>query len=412
MATLGRLVDSEDGSHIDEAIITYMRAPHSYTREDVVEVSCHGGLAAVRSALRSIVNAGARQARPGEFTLRAFLSGRIDLAQAEAVADAVRAPTDLTLKAAEKQLRGALSKEVRELRSRCLDLLAQMEAEIDFTEDDVPPLPRPRLHNRLLDIESAIERSIEGASQGILLRHGLRLAIVGTPNVGKSSLLNALLRTDRAIVTELPGTTRDVLEESLSLDGVPVVVVDTAGIRGTTDVAEAEGVERSKRALSEADLVLLVLDASRPLSSPDQDVARLVRDSRRPALIVMNKEDLPARIPTARAAGLVPDAGIVHTCALGHRGVEPLRRTIIQEIGAGSLTAGEIPLVSNERHREALVRAREHVRSSLEAVDDSLPSDFVSIGLHGAIIELGRITGEDATEDLLETIFSKFCIGK
>ena len=412
VATLGRLVDSEDGSHIDEAIVTYMRAPHSYTREDVVEVSCHGGLAAVRSALRSIVNAGARQARPGEFTLRAFLSGRIDLAQAEAVADAVRAPTDLTLKAAEKQLRGALSKEVRELRSRCLDLLAQMEAEIDFTEDDVPPLPRPRLHNRLLDIESAIERSIEGASQGILLRHGLRLAIVGTPNVGKSSLLNALLRTDRAIVTELPGTTRDVLEESLSLDGVPVVVVDTAGIRGTTDVAEAEGVERSKRALSEADLVLLVLDASRPLSSSDQDVARLVRDSRRPALIVMNKEDLPARIPTARAAGLVPDAGIVHTCALGHRGVEPLRRTIIQEIGAGSLTAGEIPLVSNERHREALVRAREHVRSSLAAVDDSLPSDFVSIGLHGAIIELGRITGEDATEDLLETIFSKFCIGK
>ena len=412
MATLGQLVDSEDGSHIDEAIITYMRAPHSYTREDVVEVSCHGGLAAVRSALRSIINAGARQARPGEFTLRAFLSGRIDLAQAEAVADAVRAPTDLTLKAAQKQLQGALSREVREVRSNCLDLLAQMEAEIDFTEDDVPALPRPALHSQLLDIESDIERSIEGASQGILLRHGLRLAIVGTPNVGKSSLLNALLRTDRAIVTELPGTTRDVLEESLSLDGVPVVVVDTAGIRGTVDVAEAEGVERSKRALSEADLVLLVLDASRPLSQPDEEVARLVRNSRRPALVVLNKEDLPAQVPPVRAARLIPEASVVHTCALGHRGVESLRRTIVQEIGAGSLTAGEIPLVSNERHREALVRAREHVRSSLEAVDDSLPSDFVSIGLHGAIIELGLITGEDATEDLLETIFSKFCIGK
>ena len=412
VATLGQLVDSEDGSHIDEAIITYMRAPHSYTREDVVEVSCHGGLAAVRSALRSIINAGARQARPGEFTLRAFLSGRIDLAQAEAVADAVRAPTDLTLKAAQKQLQGALSREVREVRSNCLDLLAQMEAEIDFTEDDVPALPRPALHSQLLDIESDIERSIEGASQGILLRHGLRLAIVGTPNVGKSSLLNALLRTDRAIVTELPGTTRDVLEESLSLDGVPVVVVDTAGIRGTVDVAEAEGVERSKRALSEADLVLLVLDASRPLSQPDEEVARLVRNSRRPALVVLNKEDLPAQVPPVRAGRLIPEASVVHTCALGHRGVESLRRTIVQEIGAGALTAGEIPLVSNERHREALVRAREHVRSSLEAVDDSLPSDFVSIGLHGAIIELGLITGEDATEDLLETIFSKFCIGK
>ncbi len=412
VATLGRLVDSEDGSHIDEAMITYMAAPHSYTREDVVEVSCHGGLAAVRAALRSVIGAGARQARPGEFTLRAFLSGRIDLAQAEAVADAVRAPTDLTLKAAEKQLRGALSNEVRALRVRCLDLLAQMEAEIDFAEDDVPPLPRPDLERQLVDIAGAVERSIQGSSQGILLRHGLRLAIVGTPNVGKSSLLNALLRTNRAIVTELPGTTRDVLEESLSLDGVPVVVVDTAGIRGTTDVAEAEGVERSKRALNEADLVLLVLDASKPVSESDREVAELVRVSRSPALVVLNKEDLPAEISTGDAAEMVPEAKPVSACSLSDEGVESVRRTIIKEIGAGSLTAGEIPLVSNERHCEALVRARTHVQSSLTAVNDSLPSDFISIGLQGAVKELGQITGEDATEDLLEAIFSKFCIGK
>ena len=411
VATLGRLVDSDDGSHIDEAMITYMAAPHSYTREDVVEVSCHGGLAAVRAALRSVVNAGARQARPGEFTLRAFLSGRIDLAQAEAVADAVRAPTDLTLKAAQKQLTGALSDEVRTLRTKCLDLLAHMEAEIDFSEDDVPPLPRPDLKGQLVDIAEAIERSIEGSSQGILLRHGLRLAIVGAPNVGKSSLLNALLRADRAIVTDLPGTTRDLLEEGLSLDGVPVVVVDTAGIRGTTDVVEAEGVQRSKRALGEADLVLFVLDASKAVSESDREVAKLVRDSRRPALLVLNKRDLPAET-SAAAAELLPDAKPVSACALSDPGVEPVRAAIIREIGAGSLTTGEVPLVSNERHREALVRAGEHVQSSLTAVNDSLPSDFISIGLHGAVRDLGQITGEDATEDLLEAIFSKFCIGK
>lgn len=412
VVTLGRLVDSDDGSHIDEAMITYMAAPHSYTREDVVEVSCHGGLAAVRAALRSVVNAGARQARPGEFTLRAFLSGRIDLAQAEAVADAVRAPTDLTLKAAQKQLTGALSDEVRTLRTKCLDLLAHMEAEIDFSEDDVPPLPRPDLKGQLVDIAEAIERAIEGSSQGILLRHGLRLAIVGAPNVGKSSLLNALLRADRAIVTELPGTTRDLLEEGLSLDGVPVVVVDTAGIRGTTDVVEAEGIQRSKRALGEADLVLFVLDASKAVSESDREVAKLVRDSRRPALLVLNKRDLPAETSAATAAELLPDTKPVSACALSDPGVEPVRAAIIREIGAGSLTTGEVPLVSNERHREALVRAGGCVQSSLTAVNDSLPSDFISIGLHGAVRDLGQITGEDATEDLLEAIFSKFCIGK
>ena len=410
-ATFGHLVDPGDGSRVDEAMMTYMAAPNTYTREDVVELSCHGGIAAVRAVLRCVIDAGARQAAPGEFTLRAFLNGRIDLAQAEAVADVVRAPTDLTLKAAGNQLTGALSRKVRSLRADCLDLLAQMEAEIDFADDDVPALPRAELRATLADIAQNIGRSLDGSAEGILLRHGLRLAIVGSPNVGKSSLLNALLRSDRAIVTNLPGTTRDVLEETFSLDGIPVVVVDTAGIRGTDDPAEAEGVERSKRALADADLVLLVLDSSKSVSDSDRVVSQLVRDSTKRALVVLNKMDLPAR-STAKEAAVMAPVAAVSTCALSEDGVQPLREAILLEIGAGRLSARELPLVSNERHRGALVRAGEHVESSLQAVRESLPSDFVSIGLHGAVRELGQITGEDATEDLLDNIFAKFCIGK
>ena len=412
VATLGSLRDPRDGSLFDEALVTYMAGPRSYTAEDVVEISCHGGIAAVRATLDAVLAAGARLARPGEFTLRAFLNGRIDLVQAEAVADMVAAPTDLSLKAARAQLGGRLSGEVAAARTQCLDLLAQLEAEIDFTEDDVPPVDRRRAAAELAATISNLARILSQADRGRILRTGVRLAIVGSPNVGKSSLLNALLRSDRAIVTEIPGTTRDTLEEQLDLRGVPVVVVDTAGVRGTDDSIESQGIARTRRALAEADVALLVFDSGRPVEDPDRAVARMVSEYGLPVLAVFNKSDLPERFGPDELVELGVEGAAIKTCALRDEGVDPLRSALLELIGAGDIQAKELPLVTNERHQEALREARTHLEGSARAVGDGLPADFIAIGLHGAVRVLGEVTGEDASEDLLNSIFARFCIGK
>lgn len=412
VATVAGLRDPGDGSLFDEALVTYMAAPNSYTTEDVVEISCHGGVAAVRAALDAILAVGARLAGPGEFTLRAFLNGRIDLAQAEAVADMVAAPTDLSLKAAREQLGGRLSREVSAVRDRCLGLLARLEAEIDFTEDDVPPVDRGQAGEDLASIISRIAHALAGADRGQLLRTGVRLAIVGSPNVGKSSLLNALLRSDRAIVTDIPGTTRDTLEEQLDIGGVAFVVVDTAGIRGTSDSIESEGIARTRRALAEADIALLVLDSARDFDESDRAVGRMVREYGLPVLTVLNKIDLPQKLSTDEVADLGAESPTARICALHDEGVEPLRAALLELIDAGDIRADELPLVTNKRHQEALRIADDHLVASAKAVADELPADFIAIGLHGAVRVLGEITGEDAGEDLLDSIFTQFCIGK
>ena len=412
VATLVSLRDPHDGSLFDQALVTYMAAPRSYTAEDVVEISCHGGIAAVRATLDAVLAAGARLAEPGEFTLRAFLNGRIDLVQAEAVADMVAAPTDLSLKAAREQLGGRLSGEVAAARAQCLGLLARLEAEIDFSEDDVPPVDRRQAADDLSAIRLLLDRILDQVECGRLLRTGVRLAIVGSPNVGKSSLLNALLRSDRAIVTDIPGTTRDTLEEQFDLEGVPVAVVDTAGIRGTVDSVESEGIARSRRALAEADVALLVFDAGRELDDADNAVVGIVREYGLPVLTVLNKSDLPEQTGHRDLAALGIDGPAVPTCALNDAGVAPLRSALLELIGAGGIRANELPLVTNERHQEALRAARTHLEGSATAVADGLPADFIAIGLHGAVRVLGEVTGEDATADLLANIFERFCIGK
>jgi tRNA modification GTPase len=411
VATVADLRDPRDGSLFDEALVTYMAAPNSYTTEDVVEISCHGGVAAVRATLDAVIAAGARLAGPGEFTLRAFLNGRIDLAQAEAVADMVAAPTDLSLKAAREQLGGRLSREVTAVRDRCLDLLARFEAEIDFTEDDVPAVDRREAAADIASMISHVGRALAHSGRGRLLRTGVRLAIVGSPNVGKSSLLNALLRSDRAIVTDIPGTTRDTLEEQMDIRGVAFVVVDTAGIRGTVDSIESEGIARTRRALAEADIALLVLDSARDLDESDRAVGRMVSEYGLPVLTVLNKTDLPQALSTDRATELT-EAPTVRTCALTDEGVDPLRIALLELIDAGDIRSDELPMVTNQRHEEALRTAQDHLEGSAKAVGDELPADFIAIGLHGAVRVLGEITGEDASEDLLDSIFIRFCIGK
>ncbi len=412
VATVADLRDPRDGSLFDQALVTYMAAPNSYTTEDVVEISCHGGVAAVRATLDAVLTSGARLARPGEFTLRAFLNGRIDLAQAEAVADMVAAPTDLSLKAAREQLGGRLSREVTAVRDRCLDLLARLEAEIDFAEEDVPAVDRREAAAEIASVISRIGQTLAHAGRGRLLRTGVRLAIVGSPNVGKSSLLNALLRSDRAIVTDIPGTTRDTLEEQLDISGVAFVVVDTAGIRGTADSIESEGIARTRRALAEADIALLVLDSARDLDESDEAVGRIVREHGLPVLAALNKSDLPQKLSADHVAKLGINAPTARTCALNEQGVDPLRNALLELLDAGDIRADELPLVTNERHHEALRIADGHLRGSAKAVSDGLPADFIAIGLHGAVRILGEITGEDASEDLLDSIFTRFCIGK
>ena len=394
---------------MDDGLLLYMPGPNSYTGEDVVELQGHGGVLVTTRVLDAVLRAGARPAEPGEFTLRAFLNGRLDLAQAEAVADLVAAPTAEALATAADQLAGRLSSAVRDLRRACLDLMARLEVEIDFVEEDVPPVPRDDVRRTLESIDETLGAILAGADRGMLQRHGFRVVLVGSPNVGKSSLMNALLATERAIVTEIPGTTRDVVEESFNLDGIPVRLSDTAGLRPTDDPVERIGVDRSGAALAAADVAALVLDGSRVLVDADRDAARHVAAAGKQAIVIVNKTDLPSAISTGDAAGLI-DAPVCRTSAI-NGDVDGVRAALRELIGDGAPNP-DLGTVASLRHKQALERAREELASARRAAVDGLPADFIAIGLGGAVQALGEVTGESATEDLLDTIFAKFCIGK
>lgn len=403
----GHIIESETGEVVDEVLVSYMPAPRTYTREDIVEINCHGGIVPLRRILELCLRGGARLASPGEFTLRAFLNGRIDLAQAEAVLDIVRAKTEASLRVAVDQLDGHLSGEVHRIRGQLVDTLAHLEASIDFPEDEIPE------RDIASDLEKArglLEGLLAHADRGIVYRQGIRTAIVGKPNVGKSSLLNALLRTSRAIVAPIPGTTRDTLEETLNLQGVPLVLVDTAGIVAETeDVLERLSIERSRRALAQADLALLVVDGSEPLGEADCEIARLVGD--RTAILVINKIDLPQALDS-KSPDFLSGAPSVRISALTGEGLEELEQAIVETVFSGRVLASDALLVSNPRHKDALQRALDHLMAADEAHRRDMPADFIAIDLTAAISALGEITGETVTEDLLEAIFSNFCVGK
>lgn len=403
--TYGHVVDPETDQTLDEVLVAYMPAPWTYTRQDVVEINCHGGIVPLRRVLELCLRYGARLASPGEFTLRAFLNGRIDLAQAEAVLDIVRAKTAASLRVAVGQLDGRLSHEVHQVRAQMVDVLSWLEASVDFAEDEIPPRD---IAPDLEKVQGRLERLLSTADQGIVYRQGVRTAIIGRPNVGKSSLLNALLRTSRAIVTPIPGTTRDTLEETLNLQGVPLVLVDTAGITADAeDVIERLGIERSRAALAQADLALMVVDGSEPLTSADHDIAALLEN--KPSLLVINKCDLPVVIDVD---GFLPNLPRVRISALTGEGLDTLELAIVETVFSGQVLASDALLVSNPRHKDILQRAHDHVLAARQTHAQGLPADFVAIDLTAAVNALGEITGETLHEDLLETIFSNFCIGK
>jgi tRNA modification GTPase len=401
----GHIVDPTTGETVDESLVSVMRAPASYTREDVVEINCHGGPVPLWRTMRLLVSAGARRAEPGEFTKRAFLNGRIDLAQAEAVMDIIRARTELSHRAAQEQLLGGLSREISDLRERLLGVTAGVEAGVDFPDEDIETPSGKPLEGELAAVSEAIGRMLEGARFGRLLREGYAAAIVGRPNVGKSSLLNALLRQDRAIVTDVPGTTRDVIEEYLNLDGMPLRVLDTAGIRHTGDSVELEGVRRSLAAILTADIVLIVLDGSQPLTEEDRRVLGQARE--KTAVAVINKADLPRRM--YRLAW--PEKQVSVSCRTGE-GLDELRREVLGKMQEGAVPPRAHAWAVNERHREELERAQLSLERARESARSAQSPELIAVDLRDALDHLGLLIGVIYTDDILDRIFTDFCIGK
>jgi len=404
----GYICDIDSKVEIDEVIISYMKGPRSFTAEDVVEVNCHGGVVSTGRVLEEIIKVGARIAEPGEFTKRAFLNGRIDLCQAEAVMDIIRAKTDLSMKSAVMQSNGALSKEIGKLREYMLNTLALIEYSVDFTEDDEEPdetIPI-RVQEQLTVAIEDMKKLLEGANEGRIIRDGLKLAIIGKPNVGKSSLLNCLLKEKRAIVTDIPGTTRDIIEEFISLDGIPVKITDTAGIRETEDEVEKIGVEKSREKIDEADLVVLMLDSSRPLEDEDREIIKKVKDKK--YVVLMNKNDLEKKISDDDIKEL---KNIIYISAKTGFGIDELKKKVKDLFFNGEVDS-ESMIISNNRHKQALYRALENCEEALDRVKSNEYLDLISIYVTSALKALGEITGSELEEDLINKIFSEFCVGK
>jgi len=399
MAVLGEI--HRGGVRVDECVITVFRGPKSFTGEDTVEIACHGGILVTRRALEAVLAAGARPAEPGEFTCRAFLNGRMDLAQAEAVADLIHARTDRALASARAQLAGALSRRIEDLRDGLMSVLAHLEAHIDFPDEDIAPDTTAVLATKLRSALDGIDALLATARQGRLLRQGVRTALVGRPNAGKSSLLNRLLGLDRAIVSPVAGTTRDTLEESVQIRGLPLVLVDTAGLRESPDPVEQEGVRRSRQAAADAELVLHVFDAADP--SPFDPGASAAEWSAKGVIEVANKTDLPGAI--------VPPGAVAVSCRTG-AGLGDLERAIEQCLLAGSGASGDDGVAIAVRHQQALERAREAVRHTLDGLADQLTLELVAFELRVALNALGEVVGKTSVDDLLDSIFRQFCLGK
>jgi tRNA modification GTPase len=394
------------GRSVDEVMLAVMRAPRTLTREDVVEITCHGGLLAARQVLDAVLEQGARLAEPGEFTKRAFLNGRIDLAQAEAVADLIHARTELALAAANEQLAGKLSQQINVLRDEMMKMLAHIEAHIDFPDEDIALDTKSQLIGRLERGMGFMDELLRTANEGQILRRGIRAAIVGRPNAGKSSLLNQLLGHDRAIVSTIPGTTRDTIEETANVRGLPVVFIDTAGLREAGDEIEAEGIRRSRETSAKAEIILHVLDGSEPLTRADEKY--LAEFASRKRILVRNKSDLAARLVLPN--GIAPRA--VDVSCLNGLGMEALKDAIKELVWAGEIRAEMLQVMINARHQQALMRARAATQRAVDALREDQTLELVAMDLRIGTDAIGEIVGKTTTEDLLDSIFSQFCIGK
>jgi tRNA modification GTPase len=391
---------------IDEVMVSVFRAPRTFTRENVVEISTHGGTLPAKLVLDTLLHHGARMAEPGEFTMRAFLNGRIDLTQAEAVADVIHSRTELALNAANEQLAGKLSSKIKDLRTQLMSILAHLEAHIDFPDEDISPDTTDQMIQRIKETHQFIDTLLLTADEGRILRRGIRAAIVGRPNAGKSSLLNHLLGHERAIVSHVEGTTRDTIEETANVRGVPIVFVDTAGLRDADDVVEQEGIRRSRKSIEQAELILHVVDGTTPLHP--EDLAFLDKQSSKACLHILNKSDLPLHDSYQSDKN---HPWIPVSCTNGD-GVDSLKDAIIKQVWSGNIKAEMMEVMINSRHQGALLRSKSSLETVIEGLQNNLELELVAMDLRIAVGAVGEIVGETTTENLLDSIFSQFCLGK
>lgn len=395
---------------IDEVLVAYMKGPNSYTAEDVIEINCHGGFISVKRILELVLSKDVRLAEAGEFTKRAFLNGRIDLSQAEAVIDVINAKTDKAHEVAENQLDGSLSNRIREFREKVTELLAQVEVAIDYPEEDIEFIAYTTLEEKTRELNKDIKKLYETSESGKIFREGLKTVIVGKPNVGKSSLLNSILGENRAIVTDIPGTTRDVIEEFVNIKGIPLKIVDTAGIRETDDVVEKIGVEKSMASFDTADLIIMVVDSSSELSEEDREILEKVQGKE--TILLLNKTDLPQVIDEEEVKKYVNEENIIKISALHNEGIEDVHDRIEAMVYKGDIKNSSNVIITNSRHKDALYRAMKSAEDAMRAIEDRMPLDFVEVDLKNIWDYLGYINGDTVSEDLLDNIFHNFCIGK
>lgn len=407
----GKIVNPDTNEVAEEVMLSVMKGPKTFTREDVVEINCHGGLVSVNRLLEIVLAQGARLAEPGEFTKRAFLNGRIDLSQAEAVMDLIRAKTDRAMDVALKQMDGHLSQLIQRLRQDLLETVAHVEVNIDYPEyDDVEEMSHEMMISKTNEVYQDIEKLLQMAKQGKILREGLATAIIGRPNVGKSSLMNALVHENKAIVTEIPGTTRDVIEEYVNVRGVPLRLVDTAGIRETEDIVERIGVERSRQVLKESDLILLVLNHGEELTEEDINLFKAVVDLE--VIVIINKTDLPKKISLDKVGELAADHSVITTALIEEKGIDELESAISETFFEGELQSADLTYISNVRHIQLLKQALQSLEDAKNGMDTGMPIDIVQIDVTRTWEILGEIVGDSVNESLIDQLFSQFCLGK
>ncbi|WP_145462473.1 tRNA uridine-5-carboxymethylaminomethyl(34) synthesis GTPase MnmE [Staphylococcus hominis] len=407
----GHIIDPETHEVVEEVMISVLRAPKTFTREDIIEINCHGGILTINRILELTMTHGARMAEPGEYTKRAFLNGRIDLSQAEAVMDFIRSKTDRASKVAMNQIEGRLSDLIKQQRQSILEILAQVEVNIDYPEyDDVEDATTEFLLAQSKKIKNEIDQLLETGTQGKIMREGLSTVIVGKPNVGKSSMLNNLIQDNKAIVTEVAGTTRDVLEEYVNVRGVPLRLVDTAGIRDTEDIVEKIGVERSRKALSEADLILFVLNNNEPLTEEDRTLYEVIKNE--DAIVIVNKTDLERQLDIEEVKTMIGDTPLIQTSMLKQEGIDELELQIRDLFFGGEVQNQDMTYVSNSRHISLLKQARQTIQDAIDAAEAGIPMDMVQIDLTRTWELLGEIIGESASDELINQLFSQFCLGK
>jgi tRNA modification GTPase len=410
--TYGEIIDPQTGEIVDEILLTVFEAPNSYTTENLVEISCHGGQLVVSKVLELALKCGARLAEPGEFTLRAFMNGRIDLSQAEAVAEVIRAKTDLGLRLGLKHLKGDLSEKINSYRDRLIDLLARLEVEIDFSEEEIELLDREKTIEELQSIQKEIGDLLSTYNEGKILREGLNVVIIGKPNVGKSSLLNALLKEDRAIVTPIPGTTRDVISEFVNFKGVPVRLVDTAGYRISKDIIELEGIKKTKIEMDDADLILLVMDTSLEINEEDLNLKQEMIITKSKYLVVFNKIDIASADLIQKNKKILKEKSIVQVSALKGEGLESLKDMIVSASSVLQKDQTQGVLISSLRHKDALIRAEKSLNLAINSLKKKMSPEFVALDVKAALDAIGEVVGKTVTDDILNKIFSDFCIGK